>query len=268
MICVHCQYEQEAGNYCNVCGTPFYDSLMVPEDGPVYEVLDAAEPRSEFRSTRHEKDKIPFSTYLKEHLKQPGKGFAAEEDMFTYGLMVIVFYMFAFALSFYFLANKLYTIMLGGLATLFTETGYQQSLPFLNLTSTILFFIALFTFSTLFCLYVAAKWMGEGLSVRLLVAQFGSVILPFTLVNILALCFGLAGAGGLTLFTTGVSLFFLIAIMPALLIYHRGMRSSRTLNIVYWSIGTTGASMLISYLIIRYFIIDFVKQLQDVAPFL
>lgn len=268
MICVHCQYEQEAGNYCNVCGTPFYDSLMAPEDQPVYEVLEAVEPRSNTRSERHQKDKVTFSTYVKEHLKQPGKGFAAGEDFFRYGLMVIVFYMFAFALSFYFLANKLYTMMMGGLATLFTETGYQQSLPFLNLTSTILFFIALFVISTLFCLYIAAKWMGEGLSVRLLVAQYGSVILPFTLVNIVALGFGLAGAGGLTLFTTGLSLFFIIAIMPALLMYHRGMRSSRTLNIVYWSIGTTGASMLVSYLIVRYFIVDFVKQLHDVAPFL
>ncbi|MCA0971528.1 hypothetical protein LCM20_13055 [Halobacillus litoralis] len=268
MMCVHCQYEQEAGNYCTVCGTPFYDSLTVNEPEPAYQIIETHEARTDFRSDRHLKDRFSFSDYMKDHLKEPGKGFAADEELFKYGLLVIVFYMVAFALSFYFLANKLYTIMMGGLANLFSETGYQQSLPFLNLTATILFFIALFVLSTLFCLYVAAKFMGEGLSVRLLVAQYGSVMLPFTIVNIIALGFGLAGAGGLTLFTTGVSLFFLIAIMPALLIYHRGMRSSRPLNIVYWSIGTTAASLLISYLIVRYFIVDFILQLQDVAPFL
>lgn len=272
MICVHCQYEQEAGNYCTVCGTPFYEALTTYEEEPVtYQIIEqdpVAYTTAGSRAERHQKDKTPFSQYVKDLLKRPGKGFGADEEFFTYGLITIVFYMFAFALSFYFLANKLYTIMMGGLSTLFTETGYQQSLPFLNLTSTIFFFISLFVLATLLSLYTASKLMGEGLSIRLLVAQFGSVILPFTVLNVIALGFGLAGAAGLTLFTTGLSLFFITAIMPAIFIYNRGMRSSKTLNIVYWSIGTTAVSMLISYFIVRLFIVDFVRQIQDVATFL
>ena len=41
MICVHCQYEQEAGNYCTVCGTPFYESLTTYEEEPVtYQIIE------------------------------------------------------------------------------------------------------------------------------------------------------------------------------------------------------------------------------------
>ncbi|MGP4077061.1 hypothetical protein [Halobacillus sp. K22] len=269
MLCPSCHCEQAAGNFCSICGTSFREA-ETNDDDAIYEVIPVAEPYGSAESAvltrvsrnNYESKRLRgYTDYFHRIIKNPVQSLATEHDHFYYGLLSIGIYMITFALSFYFLANKIYTSMLGGLSTLFSEQGSQQALPFINFTSSIFFFVLLFVGSAIVGMYTSNLLMGKGMSLKRLIAQYGSVVLPFAGLNVLAIVFGLAGSATLTLLTAGLSLLFTISILPALFIYHHGLNQTASSRSFYWSVGTAAASMVISYLIVRIYVIEFLSQL-------
>ncbi|CCG46857.1 hypothetical protein HBHAL_4517 [Halobacillus halophilus DSM 2266] len=272
MLCPSCHCEQAAGNFCSVCGSSFRESETY--DDAIYEVIPVAEsyaPAESALLTRvsrnaDEPNRLSgYTDYFQRIIKNPSQALASDHDHFYYGMLSVGIYMATFALSFYFLANKIYTAMLGGLSTLFSEQGSQQALPFINFTSSIFFFVLLFVGSAVVCMYTANLLMGKGMSFKRLIAQYGSVVLPFSCLNLIAIVFGLAGYTTLTLFTAGLSLFFTISILPALFIYHHGLHRTASTRSFYWSIGTSAVSMIVSYLIVRTFVLEFLTQIVNVG---
>lgn len=175
-------------------------------------------------------------------LKQPSLAFRAGESDFVQGLITLIVYMTAFSLSIYFLANSLFKLM--GLGY-----GEPSSLPFFSVNSR-LFAASLVGMAICFVsLFVIAKAMKLQLSIKQLIAQYGSLLTPFAVVNVLAIVTGLSGAVVMTFLLLGISGTFVLMVVPVLYIYHLGLTLKPERNVFYWSIGTGLLIMFISYLL-------------------
>lgn len=268
MKCPNCSNEQESGNLCGKCGS----SLMEPsqhEQSAAYSETAAGSQAVQHVNTNEAvlKAKEGISRYWKHAvgvLKKPASALSNQESQFLNGIITIGIFVIAFSLSIYFLANKLFKDMFGGLSSLFSGSGMgSQSLPFFQITSSLFMFSLLFVLGALLSVFLAAKFMGEGFTIKELLAQFGSILVPFAAFNVAAIVFGLMGAVQLTLILTGFALIYTIVILPSLVVYDRAMKSAEPVNRFYWATGASAVSMLITYLIIRMVVMDFISEIES-----
>ncbi len=267
-VCQQCNNEQQSGNFCGQCGGTLiegekaYSGSERTADGETESEQahqESAATVDAEQSTRMEQNKKALESYMTfvvNHLKNPTRALKLNESKFVYGLITMVLFSFAYALSIYFLANKIVKEMFGRMAS---------SLPFIDLTFPLLFFIILFVAGASISIVAAVKLMNDSSSIKLIISQFGGLLVPFAVVNVATLIFALAGATKFTIVITSLSLIFAIILLPMLLAFEKGSKQSGPDNQkVYFSLGTAGLSMLISYIIIRLAVADFLDKFDHV----
>ncbi|RBP02511.1 hypothetical protein [Rossellomorea aquimaris] len=270
MKCSSCLNEQDSGKFCGKCGAGLTETGNHPLPSAYTEVAAASqtvapEPVNVNENVVKAKESVSkYWNYALQILKKPADALKNGESQFLNGIITIAIMVIASSLSIYFLANKYYKAMFGGLGSLLSEGGMGgQSLPFFNITSTLSLFALLFIVGALISVFVAAKFMLEGFTIKELLAQFGGVLVPFAALNVVAIVFGLMGSIQLTLILTGISLFYTIVVMPAIVVYDRAMKSGKSLNRIYWALGASAISVFITYLIIRISVMDFINEIDS-----
>ncbi|MGD6803418.1 hypothetical protein ACQCVK_12435 [Rossellomorea vietnamensis] len=268
IICSECNHQQEAGKFCGSCGADLSTAVESPIQPSAQREVAAASHTQQpvYNNENLTKAKEGVSKYWSfalNVLKSPSAALTGYETHFVNGLITIAVYVAAFALSLYFLANKLYKTMMGGFGNFFGEGMGAQSLPFFDIAFALFMFALLFVAGAILSSFAAIKMMSEPLSFKGIIGQFGSVIIPFAAMNVIALIFGLAGSVQLTLLFTGLSLIFTIFIMPAIVVYDRSIKSGKSVNSVYLSIGASAMSMLIVYLVVRTSVMSFLEEMNQ-----
>ncbi|MEL3970797.1 DUF6574 domain-containing protein [Rossellomorea oryzaecorticis] len=270
ITCPSCLNEQSTGKFCGKCGTNLMETGTggQPQPAAHAETAAAAQPVPAMNSNENlmkaKEGVSKYWNYALEVLKKPSTALAGKENQFLNGVITIGIFVIALSISIYFLANKFYKEMFGGLGSLFSgdEMG-GQSLPFFQFASSLMLFSLLFIIGALISVFLAAKLMAEGFTVKELLARFGGILIPFASLNVAAILFGLMGSIQITLLLTGVSLLFTIVIMPSLVVYDRAVKSKKPVNGVYWSVGASAVSMLITYFIVRTSVMDFVSDIES-----
>jgi hypothetical protein len=267
--CTNCLNEQDSGKFCGKCGT----SLMVTgiPQPTAYTEAAAASPavaaqpvNTNEHVTKAKENVSKYWSYALQVLKKPSVAFDTKDSQYVNGIITMALFVIAFALSIYFLANKLYKAVVGGFGSLFSEGGIgAESLPFFNITSSLFMFAVFFILGSFISVFLVSKFMTEGFTLKELLGQFGSILIPFTALNVVAIIFGLMGSIQLTLTLTGVSLFYTIAILPSIIVYDRAMKSEKSLNKLYWATGASAASLFIAYLIVRMSVLDFMSEIES-----
>lgn len=267
-VCQNCNNEQQSGNFCGRCGGPLVEgekasagseSTEEGATGSEQAHKESAATVDAEQSTRMEQNKKALESYMTfvvNHLKNPTQALKLNENKFVYGFITMALFSFAYALSIYFLANKLVKDMFGRMAS---------SLPFIDLTFPLLFFILLFVAGACISIIVAVKLMNDSSSMKLIISQFGGLLVPFAVVNVATVILALAGAEKFTIVLTSLSLIFVIILLPLLLVFEKGSKQSGPDNQkVYFSLGATGLSMLITYIIVRLAVADFLDKFDHV----
>jgi hypothetical protein len=268
ITCPSCLNEQDTGKFCGKCGTNLMETGGQPQPSAHAETAAAAQPVPSMNSNENlmkaKEGVSKYWNYALEVLKKPSTALAGKESQFLNGIITIGIFVAALSISIYFLANKFYKEMFGGIGSLLSgdEMG-AQSLPFFQFASSLMLFSLLFIIGALISVFLAAKLMSEGFTFKELLARFGGILIPFAALNVAAILFGLMGSIKFTLLLTGVSLLLTIVIMPALVVYDRAVKSSKAINGIYWSVGASAVSMLITYFIVRTSVMEFVNEIES-----
>ncbi|TLS38597.1 zinc ribbon domain-containing protein [Pseudalkalibacillus caeni] len=270
ITCPQCNTQQESGKFCGSCGadlSPQASDFAQPSAKPEVAAAASAQSQPVYTNENLNKAKEGVSKYWNfalDVLKRPSAALTGNETHFTNGLITIAVYVVAFSLSLYFLANKLFKTMMGGFGSAFGEGMGAKSLPFFDIASPIFMFVLLFIAGAMLSSFAAIKMMSEPLSFKGIIGQFGSIIIPFAAMNVIAIIFGLAGSIQLTLLLTGLSLLFTTFIMPAIVVYDFSLKIGKPVNRVYWSVGASALSMLIAYLVVRTSVLSFIEDMEQI----
>ncbi|TMU83448.1 hypothetical protein FGG79_19765 [Bacillus sp. BHET2] len=267
--CTSCLNEQDSGKFCGKCGTSLMENSnhqpsAYTEASAASSAMDTQPVNTNENVMKAKESVSKYWSYALQVLKKPSVALETKENQFVNGVITMALFVIAFALSIYFLANKLYKAVVGGFGSLFSEGGIgAQSLPFFSITSSLLMFAVFFIIGSFISVFLVSKFMSEGFTMKELLGQFGSILIPFTALNVVAIVFGLMGSIQLTLILTGVSMFYTVAILPSIVVYDRAMKSGKILNKLYWATGASAASMFIAYLIVRMSVLDFMSDIES-----
>lgn len=261
LVCKQCNHEQESGKFCGQCGGP-----LVEQTEESAEQQEAHASRNETAAAaadtvQTEQRNNVFQSYLAfitNLIKNPTRALQLNENYFGYGLISISIFALAYALTYYFLANKITKEMFGPLTT---------SLPFIDITVPLFFFIILFIAGAVVSIFVAVKLLNNPSSVKNVIAQFGGLLVPFMVINVAMILFGIAGMLKFTVGTTGLTLMFAVYFLPILLVFAKGTESKSEQR-VYFSLGASALSMFISYIIIRLAFLDYLDKLEHIFRWL
>ncbi len=250
LICEQCNKEQETGKFCGQCG----GKLVEKDAGMQHEPADA--PQQTTTAVQQKNAFQAYFNFIQNVAKNPTQALKLDESQFGYGLITAAVFALAYALANYFLANKMVKDMLGPL---------MSSLPFFDITVPLLFFIVLFLAGAWASVFAASKLMNSSVSVKAMLAQFGGLLVPFMLINLAMILFGIAGMAKIMIGLTTISIVFSIYFLPMMLSFYNGMKANSGQK-VYFSLGAAALSMLISYIIVRLAILDFLEKFDDIYP--
>ncbi|WP_390216756.1 hypothetical protein [Halobacillus campisalis] len=176
--------------------------------------------------------------------------------MFAQGIMTLLLYMITFTLSLYFLASSL----MKQLNTFWMET---EPLPFFEISSKLFLFSFIGVIISILALIIVASAMKLNLTIKEIIAQYGAITTPFLALNVLTLLFSLSGTVSVTLLLLGISCFYVLLMVPVLVIYHHGVTGESGAPVFYWSVGTSILILLLSYLFWKWILIE---RLGELTP--
>ncbi|WP_082233164.1 hypothetical protein [Halobacillus massiliensis] len=228
MKCPQCENEQSSGKFCGVCGS----ALTVEEAASTALITVETKEADTIGKVKAYWDQSLL------YLKQPLEAFRVSESFFAQGAAALLLYTLAFSLSIYFLANSIIKIM---------SLGWEEAekLPFFETTSKIFLYSIVGVAISLAAIMIVSKLMKLTLDMKRTVAQYGALITPFILVNLISILFALSGTVTATIVLLGSSLSYALYLVPVLFIFNHGVSGQRRPYAFYGAIGT---SVIISFL--------------------
>ncbi|KGP91527.1 hypothetical protein N780_20095 [Pontibacillus chungwhensis BH030062] len=263
MTCPSCQKDNQSGKFCGSCGTPFSEAAT--ETAASYtagtstqqtEVLDRAKGVSK-----------QYGNYALHLLKKPSEAFAQSDQQFVQGLSTLVIYLVTFALSLFFLFNSFFQEAQSSYGA-FMEDVAPESLPFFKVTWPLFINTTFIVLAAIISTLAVAKIISASVSVKGIIIQFGSLLVPFVALNVLGMLAGLAGSIKFTFIFGSISLLFPILLYPALIIYEYAQKSSTPVNRIYWSLSATLFTVFLIYIEIDMFIRDKMEEYERMLDML
>ena len=267
LVCKQCNVEQQSGKCCGQCGSPLVEQTeqtveQKAQEKQVQEAQNVESASSETTAaaagsaqTVQRKNVLQaYVSFIGSVIKNPTRALQLNDHYFGYALATIAIYAFAYALTNYFLTNKMTKDMFGPL---------PASLPFIDFTVPLFFYIA----GALASIFAAGKFMGSPSSVKQIIAQYGGLLIPFMAINVVMILFGAVGMIKFTIGMTILSLIFSLYFLPAVHVFQKGMESKSEQR-VYFSLAAAAVSMLISYIIIRLVFLEHLEKLDHIFRWL
>ncbi|WP_067729102.1 hypothetical protein [Oceanobacillus damuensis] len=268
-ICVNCSHEQISGKFCESCGT----AMVLDGNGGTAAVApshqETAATAAMNTATQQANNEVKvvlqnFGTYFIGLLKNPSIALVSRENLFVNGLINIALYVVAIALGLYFLINSFAKSAMGFGSMLGSEMNFN--VPFFAIVFRVFFITLLFLAISWVSTLAISKLGKSTVTSKELVAQFGGLLTPFIVINILGLLSALAGSIQITLTLMLLSLVYVTIIIPAVMVLEKTRNTSD--QKVYLALGSSALAMFISYIIIKGYIMGIIENIQQMADFL
>lgn len=279
--CPNCRREQEQGKFCGNCGTALETKeraqpteQYVEGDEQVVPTETSPEVAQTTSSAQQEVGATQASTQAQHHpgssssdmqtglkkywdyslnlLKRPGDALYIGEEKFIYSLVNIGLYALTFALIIYSLVNKQlgdFTDIISGLL------GKVIFYTFLTLVVSL--------FLLLVCLLIAEKISVKKLSFKIILAQYGSLLIPFLYVHVAILLFSFVGASLVTIVLLNFSLFIVFLLLPGVYIYDKTIFYQSTPHNIYTAIGTVLLVIVMFFIVTVVFGMSALENMLD-----
>ncbi|MBP2077040.1 hypothetical protein [Oceanobacillus polygoni] len=245
LICPKCNFQQESGKFCGACGEQVIESDEGQTQSPQQEVRAGFEQAATATAIQPSASAIKsgvshYWSYFLNLLKNPTHAFASTEKHFVSGLITLGLFAIIYAFSLYFLASTI-ARSLGGF--------FSVTIPFFDLTSRLIFGVILsfaITFGSAFAMTKLAK---NQESFKTLLTQYGSIIVPFTALNVVAMLGGIIGSIELTIVPLILSMIFAFVFIPVLFVYEKASKVNPNGQKIYLSLATVVLITIISYIL-------------------
>lgn len=242
LVCSNCQHEQDTGKFCEKCGQPLVVKEAQAEVASGHEVpyTDGGESQHDTGNPTVETTKKAvgeYGAYFMKLLKNPTHALTMNERYFYNGLITIALYTILLSLALYFYVNS---IMQGFL--------FGSSLPF-AINFRLIIFILIVVAIAFFSAFAIIKIAKHQESFQSLVAQFGGLLVPFTLLHAIGLIGGLVESDFLTFVPIALSVSLSISFIPVLFVYEKVSHVDNNSQKVYLSLGTVVLMGIIFYIL-------------------
>lgn len=284
LVCQNCNNQQDDGKFCGVCGgaveemvasteQPNENVEQVAGNDPVNESIEqesvnvsasqgAATVETQAQPTAEaiKSGLSNYWSYFINLIKNPSRAFQTGENQFINGLITLGLYALLFSLSLYFLAN---TVM-----NTFGGWYSDESIPFFSVVSRLFIFAIIIlgiTFGSAFAMIKIAK---NHESFKTIITQYGSVIVPFTALNVIAMLGGLIGSIQLTMYSLLLSVLFTVTFIPVLFVYEKVSAISKNGQKIYLSLATIIMISLISFILGDALLMNLLESIDDTLYYL
>lgn len=264
LVCSNCNHRQEDGKFCSVCGGPLVEQTQTTEQVQVNQNVTPSNDQVQNTTNAQQqpnqavenvkKELSNYWGYFTDFLKNPTKALNTSEQNFLNGLITLVLYLVTFSLSMYFLINGLYK----DVASIFGY--YDESAPFFEVFFRVLFYIALLVLSGLVAAFIMLKVAKINFNINSLIAQFGSLSVPFVVVNLVAILTALAGAGELTVYLLLLPYSILVSFTPGVLVFEKATQVDVNGQRYYYAVGTVVITAVLTYFIVDFIVSDFLNK--------
>lgn len=264
LVCTKCNNQQEDGKFCGECGGPV--ELMAAgsqenttEQESVVQGSATQAATVETSQAQPTADAVKsglqnYWSYFITKLKNPSRAFQTDEGQFVNGLVTIGLYAIIYALSLYFLANSLLSAF---------GSYYTESIPFFSILSRLVFLIVIIFAITFGSAFIILKIGKVQASFKTLITQYGSVIVPFTALNVVAMIGGLIGSVQLTSISIMLSMLFAFIFIPVLFVYEK-LTAANHAQRLYLSLATLILIAIISFVLGDAVLVNLMDSLDGV----
>ncbi|MFD1020432.1 Yip1 family protein [Thalassobacillus hwangdonensis] len=260
LVCPSCGHQQEEGKHCGVCGSEMKKETVTEEKET--STLNHEETAATSEPVKHQNDNLgkakeASQTYGKDALallKRPSSAFQLSKDNWITGLVTIVIFALSVTISYYILANKLFQAMAG-------IFGGGEALPFFEVFIPFFFVTILSVAAAIFSVFVIMKIIGSKVDFKQMVAQYGSLMVPFAALSVTGILFALMGSGQGTLLFVGVPSLFVMMIFPGYIVLEFTKEGTSKYDRIYLAVGASFIAMVLIYIITRIFVSDTMNSL-------
>ncbi|WP_188206798.1 zinc ribbon domain-containing protein [Alkalibacillus aidingensis] len=258
LTCKNCQHQQVSGKFCEECGTPL-ENLHNTEGNPgslPNEQLEQTQVNNQQQGQNNQLDNIKAHTqnyfdFFKNILKNPNLALEKSDQSYLNGIITLVILSITLSLGLYFLLNGLFEQTFGGFG--FVD-GESESLPFFQITTRLVFGALLIIASGLAGLWITLKIGKVNLSFTTILAQYGALAVPFTILSILSILTGLSTSVQLTFLLVSIALFVFTFLAPVILSFYHLIKTNENSQIIYLSIGSYIITSFIIYILFRIYL--------------
>ncbi|GAB3795676.1 hypothetical protein [Virgibacillus kimchii] len=254
LVCSKCNNEQESGKFCGVCGAeleavqnkaeasqPIEAEPIVSQTGA--DQAAAAQPQLQETTEAVKSGLSQYWAYATGLLKNPAHAFQLNENHLVNGIISIALYVITFSLSIYFLINSLANQFSGGLL------GESVRLPFFAVNFRLVL-VALLLFLVAFGSALAITKLAKNQeSFKLIISQYGGLIVPFIALHLVAVIGGLSTSVQLTMVPLVISLTIVILYIPVLFVYEKVSKINSQGQKIYLSLAVLVLISVIFYVL-------------------
>ncbi|MFC3039774.1 hypothetical protein ACFOGI_05880 [Virgibacillus xinjiangensis] len=266
--CPSCQHQQETGRFCGACGANMEQGPQ-QQDAPVSPSQtvqsaavtgSAAEVQPSAASSQVKYAPSGYGYYFLDVLKNPTTAFRSGESHLAYGLINIALFLVTFSLAVYFLISSLVQSM-SGFVGIFESDMAAMEVPFFGVMFRVAWVGLIFAAISFVSSVVIAKLARSQATFKEFTAQFGGLFVPFAVVGVVAILSGLAGSITVTLTLLLLALTFITFIVPVVMVAEKGRGT--TDQGVYLSLGSSLIAMILSYIVVRNYILGAMEGLSQ-----
>jgi len=262
LVCPKCHHQQDSGKFCSVCGESISPAVtndqqsnqsMQQKEKDIAQEQTAASVTAQPTVSDIKSGLSNYWSYFLRLVKNPTYGFISNEKHFVNGFITFGLYAIIYSLSIYFLTNSI-TRSFG---------SYMDSVPFFPVISRLTFAVIISFVITFGSAFVMTKLAKNQDSFKSLIAQYGSVLVPFTALNFIAMLGGIIGAIQLTLIALFISVTFTFIFVPVLFVYEKASNVNPQGQKIYLSLATIVLIVFISLLLADAIFLNIIEGIEE-----
>ena len=255
MLCPNCQKESDHGKFCGYCGTQL-------EAGECTENQDVPTISGEARQVEGRAGNWYFRHAIKS-IKRPyaqaGKESDKKESMIVASVSMIAFSLLV-PLVFHAYVKRLlvsFNLVMAGFGS-----GVETELPFsVYVIRPFFFLLCLMVLLSVF-IWTAVRLYNRTIPFTSVLSEYGSLLIPMSLIMLAAEIMALAGMGG-SVYVLILGLIGAILLLPATVILHHGKAAQHGLDPIYAVMGTYVMTGIVLFFIYRIAMNSLLEELSD-----
>lgn len=272
LTCSNCGTKQNSGKFCEECGgaLQMVETLTTPETtNQTNEATQASQqsaaataPTSS-QSSKQTQETVEaikgglsnYWSYLLELIKNPTTAFQTSSGNFVNGIITLILFTITYSLSLYWLANSFFKQSFGGFL--------EESLPFFAINSRLVFGVLVVFAIALGSIFAVTKLAKHSDGFKTVLAQFGALVAPLLVLNVIAMIGGLSTSVVLTMYPLVISNILAFVIIPVLYVYEKSSQVNNKGQKVYHSFLVLLMITIVTYIISSSILSSALEEIED-----
>ena len=263
MLCPNCEKECNQGKYCGYCGAPLDEEKRAENQA---DQLEAETGQAEVNAVSRQAEKGAGNWYLEHFIRsikspfvQAGEASGKKESIVAAAISMIAFSLLVPLVVYAYVKSLLVSFGLmmsgfGGEMDMDISVSAYVMKPFF-------FLLCLLALLSVF-IWAAVRLWKKTIRLSEIFSEYGSLLIPMSLVVLVAEILALAGMGG-SVYILSLGLVSALYLLPAAIILRHGKAAKRGLDPIYAIMATYVMTGIVVYFITRIAMNSMLEQLTN-----